>query len=60
VTDIQGLMGELRQRGVVFEEYDLPEFKTVDGLFEMGGYMAAWFKDSEGNIVEIAQVPSAE
>jgi catechol 2,3-dioxygenase-like lactoylglutathione lyase family enzyme len=58
VTDIDALMGELRHRGVVFEEYDLPEFKTVNGLFEMGGYKAAWFKDSEGNVVEIAEVPS--
>ena len=58
VSDIEGLMSDLRERGVVFEEYDLPGFTTVDGLFTMGGYKAAWFKDSEGNTVEIAQVPS--
>jgi catechol 2,3-dioxygenase-like lactoylglutathione lyase family enzyme len=58
VTGIEALMTELRGRGVVFEEYDLPGFKTVDGLFEMDGYKAAWFKDSEGNTVEVAQVPS--
>jgi hypothetical protein len=58
VTQIEYVMAELRQRGVVFEEYDLPYMKTIDGLFEMGGYKGAWFKDSEGNIVEIAQVPS--
>jgi catechol 2,3-dioxygenase-like lactoylglutathione lyase family enzyme len=58
VTGIQDLMETLRGRGVVFEEYDLPNFKTENGLFAMGGYKAAWFKDSEGNIVEIAEVPS--
>ncbi len=58
VSGIDQVMQELRERGVVFEEYDLPQFKTTDGLFEMGGYKAAWFKDSEGNIVEIAEVPS--
>jgi catechol 2,3-dioxygenase-like lactoylglutathione lyase family enzyme len=58
VSDIEDLMEDLRQRGVVFEEYDLPQFKTVNGLFESGGYKAAWFKDIDGNIVEIAHVPS--
>jgi len=57
VDDITAVMADLRRRGVVFEEYDLPMFKTVNGLFEFGGYRAAWFKDSEGNIVEIGQVP---
>jgi predicted enzyme related to lactoylglutathione lyase len=58
VTDIEQLMEDLRDRGVVFEDYDIPGFKTENGLFESGGYKAAWFKDSEGNIVEVAQVPS--
>jgi catechol 2,3-dioxygenase-like lactoylglutathione lyase family enzyme len=58
VTGIEDLMETLRGRGVVFEEYDLPNFKTENGLFAMGGYKAAWFKDSEGNIVEIAEGPS--
>ncbi|HYT81132.1 MAG TPA: VOC family protein [Actinomycetota bacterium] len=58
VTGIEDLMEDLRRRGVFFEEYDLPDFKTENGLFAMGDYKAAWFKDSEGNIVEIAEVPS--
>jgi hypothetical protein len=41
---------------VVFEDYDLPEFKTVDGLFTFGGSKAAWFKDGDGNIIEVAEV----
>ncbi len=59
VDDVTATMAEMRARGVQFEDYDLPEFKTIDGLFEYRGYRAAWFKDSEGNVVEISQVPSA-
>jgi len=46
---------ELRANGVVFEEYDLPEIglKTVNGVAEFDGNKAAWFKDSEGNILNI-------
>jgi catechol 2,3-dioxygenase-like lactoylglutathione lyase family enzyme len=54
VRDIESVMADLRSRGVEFEDY--PEMGTVDGLLSMGGYKAAWFTDSEGNIVEISQV----
>ena len=57
VEDIESLMSALRAKGLEFEEYDLPGFKTENGLLAMGGYKAAWFKDSEGNTVEMAQVP---
>jgi hypothetical protein len=56
VTDLETLMADLRGKGVVFEDYDLPDFKTVDGLFAMGPYKAAWFKDADGNIVELSEV----
>jgi catechol 2,3-dioxygenase-like lactoylglutathione lyase family enzyme len=54
VENIEATMKELRAKGVKFEEYDLPNLKTVNGLFSMDGYRAAWFKDSEGNIVAIS------
>lgn len=46
---------DLRAHGVVFEDYDIPEMglKTVNGVAEMGGGKGAWFKDSEGNILNI-------
>jgi len=49
---------DLRARGVTFEDYDLPEIglKTVNGVAEFEGFKAAWFKDSEGNIVNIASM----
>ncbi|MFE2724860.1 VOC family protein [Kitasatospora sp. NPDC059327] len=51
VTDLDGEMATLRDRGVTFEEYDLPGLKTVNGVVEAEGMRAAWFKDSEGNII---------
>lgn len=56
--DIEATVRELRERGVVFEEYDLPGFKTVDGIAEIDGVRAAWFKDSEGNLLAVGQLPS--
>jgi len=59
VADLRGTMTELRSRGVVFEDYDLENGpKTVDGVSgdESSG-MAAWFTDSEGNIVNLVQLP---
>ena len=59
VADLKGTMTELRSRGVVFEDYDIEDgTKTVDGIAadETGG-AAAWFTDSEGNIVNLVQLP---
>jgi catechol 2,3-dioxygenase-like lactoylglutathione lyase family enzyme len=52
--DLQAEMDDLKRKGVTFEEYDIPGVKTVDGIAEMGpGERAAWFKDSEGNILAL-------
>lgn len=53
VTDIEAVVAELKGRGVVFEEYDMPGIKTVDGIAAMGPIKSAWFKDTEGNILAI-------
>jgi catechol 2,3-dioxygenase-like lactoylglutathione lyase family enzyme len=63
VDDIDATVGELRARGVVFEEYDFPGLKTIDGIAEIeGNYPSkgtgergAWFRDSEGNMLGIGQ-----
>ena len=64
VDDIEAAVAELRDRGVVFEDYDLPGIKTVDGIAEVGGNYpsdggigerAAWFHDSEGNLIGLGQ-----
>jgi catechol 2,3-dioxygenase-like lactoylglutathione lyase family enzyme len=56
VTGIEQVIADLRDRGVVFEDYDFGEFKTVDGLASFGPAKAAWFKDSEGNTFELSEV----
>jgi catechol 2,3-dioxygenase-like lactoylglutathione lyase family enzyme len=55
VNDVAGEVAELKGRGVKFEEYDMPGLKTVNGIAEGGGGKAAWFKDSEGNILALVQ-----
>ena len=49
VDDIAASVAELKLAGVVFEEYDLPGFKTVEHVCVLGSEKAAWFKDTEGN-----------
>lgn len=51
VEDVVKEIKELKQRGVVFEDYDLPGFKTVEHVCVVGSDKAAWFKDPEGNIL---------
>jgi catechol 2,3-dioxygenase-like lactoylglutathione lyase family enzyme len=55
VGDIDAVVAWLKSRGVVFEEYDQADMKTVNSVFEGGGAKAAWFKDSEGNIMALVQ-----
>jgi predicted enzyme related to lactoylglutathione lyase len=55
VKDIEGEVAELKARGVQFEEYDLPGMKTENRIMTGGGAKAAWFKDSEGNILAIIE-----
>lgn len=55
VKDIKAEMTELRSRGLEFEHYDVPGMKMEDDIMTGGGAMAAWFKDSEGNIMAIVQ-----
>jgi hypothetical protein len=43
---------------VRFEDYDLPGVTTVDGIAELGGIRGAWFKDPEGNILSVVQLPA--
>ena len=56
-TDIDAEVEALRSRGVVFEEYDFPGLKTENGIAQTGMTRAAWFKDSEGNMIGIVQLP---
>jgi catechol 2,3-dioxygenase-like lactoylglutathione lyase family enzyme len=55
VRDLAAEMRDLRARGVCFEEYDLPGLKTREGVCVLGAERAAWFKDTEGNILCLHQ-----
>jgi len=59
VADVAAEVVELKGRGVVFEEYDTPGFKTVDGIADLpNGARTAYFKDSEGNLIALVQRPT--
>jgi catechol 2,3-dioxygenase-like lactoylglutathione lyase family enzyme len=64
VDDLDAVVAELRSRGVVFEDYDLPGLRTVDGIARVEGNYpskggigekAAWFRDCDGNLIGIGQ-----
>lgn len=54
-SELDADVAELRERGVVFEEYDLPGLKTENGIAFVGTERSAWFKDTEGNTICISQ-----
>ena len=64
VDDLEAVVTELKRRGVVFEEVDVPGLETSDGIAEVQGNYpskggkgerAAWFRDSEGNMLGFGQ-----
>jgi catechol 2,3-dioxygenase-like lactoylglutathione lyase family enzyme len=64
VNDLDVVVHELRSRGIVFEEYDLPGLSTVDGIARVEGNYpskggkgerAAWFRDCDGNMHGIGE-----
>ena len=57
VKDLAAEMEDLRSRGVTFEEYDMPGMKTENGVFDDPSGKAAWFKDTEGNLISLFESP---
>lgn len=55
VEDIEREVAELKDRGVQFEHYDMPGAQVDGDIVTAGGARAAWFKDSEGNILAVIQ-----
>src|SRR6478735_2127748 len=55
IADIEVTVAALRSQGVVFDEYDFPDFKTVDGIATFGANRFAWFRDTEGNLHSLTQ-----
>jgi catechol 2,3-dioxygenase-like lactoylglutathione lyase family enzyme len=60
VGDVGATVAELKKSGVKFEEYDFPGFKTDNGIAGEGENQAAWFKDTEGNLLVLVQFTAAQ
>jgi extradiol dioxygenase family protein len=56
VDNLESTKTELEGKGIMFEEYDLPNLKTENGIAEMDGVKSAWFKDPFGNILALNQM----
>ncbi len=59
VGDLAAEMSDLRNHGVVFEEFDLAGLKTVNGVAESPQGRTAWFKDLDGNYIGIMEEKGA-
>jgi predicted enzyme related to lactoylglutathione lyase len=52
VSDIEAEVHDLKAKGVTFETYDMPGVQWAGEIASLEGMgRAAWFKDSEGNIL---------
>jgi catechol 2,3-dioxygenase-like lactoylglutathione lyase family enzyme len=56
VEDIEKVVSELKAKNIAFLEYDTPQLKTVNSIAQFGALKGAWFNDTEGNNIEIAQI----
>ncbi|QOF73322.1 VOC family protein [Aminobacter sp. SR38] len=50
---IDGLVDELRSKGVAFEHYDMPDVRLEGDVHVFGDLRVAWFKDPDGNILNL-------
>ena len=60
VPNIDDAMRELRAKGVTFEDYAMGDQgpTTENGVArDPNGGAAAWFKDSEGNVLSLVELP---
>jgi catechol 2,3-dioxygenase-like lactoylglutathione lyase family enzyme len=58
VTGIEELVDGLRSKGIVFEQYDMPGGTREGDIHIMGPMKAAWFKDPDGNILNVVSMGS--
>jgi catechol 2,3-dioxygenase-like lactoylglutathione lyase family enzyme len=54
VTDLEAVVSDLKQKGITFEQYDMPGATREGDIYVMGGEKAAWFKDPDGNIIAVS------
>lgn len=51
--DFDAIIADLRNKGVVFEQYDMEGVENDGGVHRAGGMKLVWFKDPDGNILHI-------
>lgn len=51
--DVEGVVRELRAKGVRFEHYDMPGLTRQGDVHVAGNVKVAWFKDPDGNILNV-------
>ena len=52
--DVEREVRDLKAKGVQFERYDMPGAKHEGDVHVFGDMKVAWFKDPDGNILNIA------
>jgi len=50
---IEDVVEALRAKGIAFEHYDLPGMRREGDLHVAGDMKVAWFKDPDGNILNV-------
>jgi catechol-2,3-dioxygenase len=53
VEDLEGVIRDLKAKGVRFEHYDFPGATRQGDVHGTGKTKAAWFKDPDGNILAL-------
>jgi len=51
--EFDGIVRSLKQAGIAFEHYDMPDARRDGDVHLFGDFKAAWFKDPDGNILHI-------
>lgn len=59
VTNLDSLVAELKEKGVVFEHYDLPGVTVQGDVHVTDSYRVAWFRDPDGNILALDDLASS-
>ena len=55
VDDLEAEVSELKSKGIMFEQYDLPGLEQRGDLYVAEGMKTAWFKDPDGNILSLIE-----
>lgn len=53
VADVEGLVKDLKAKGIAFEHYDFPGMTRKGDVHVAGSHKNAWFKDPDGNILAL-------